>query len=116
MDDQATRRPGRPLPAPFERQAHLDPDRPAVACGTDTPSYGELNAWSNRLAQQLIGAGPCGRPSRVDDIAAERLSLPLRMTPGAFADESIVDAMAAVIHAGSGDLHRVTLTSMGAAD
>ncbi|HEX3825946.1 MAG TPA: amino acid adenylation domain-containing protein, partial [Sporichthyaceae bacterium] len=60
MDDQATRLSNRPLPALFEQQAHRSPDRPAVVCESDSLSYGELNAWSNRLAHWLIskGVGP----------------------------------------------------------
>ncbi|MEV8371264.1 amino acid adenylation domain-containing protein [Kribbella sp. NPDC056861] len=45
------------LPAWFETQARATPDAVAVACGTDSLSYGELNARANRLARVLVGHG-----------------------------------------------------------
>ncbi|WP_405497091.1 non-ribosomal peptide synthase/polyketide synthase [Nocardia sp. NBC_00511] len=44
------------LPELFARAA-TDPDRAALVAGDVTVSYGELDAWSNRLARQLIGRG-----------------------------------------------------------
>ncbi|MGW6598678.1 amino acid adenylation domain-containing protein [Streptomyces sp. NPDC055036] len=48
------------LPRLVERWAARTPEAPAVTCGPDLLSYGELNARANRLAGALIrrGAGP----------------------------------------------------------
>ncbi|MDI5967959.1 amino acid adenylation domain-containing protein [Streptomyces sp. SL13] len=50
----------RTVPELFEAQVRRSPDRTAAVFGTDTLSYGELNARANRLAHWLIekGAGP----------------------------------------------------------
>lgn len=47
-------------PALFEATAAAVPDRPAVAMGTTTLTYAELNAEANRLARRLVvhGMGP----------------------------------------------------------
>ncbi|MFN7949388.1 MAG: amino acid adenylation domain-containing protein [Blastocatellia bacterium] len=44
----------------FERQAELWPQHPAIICGEQQLTYGELNARSNQLAHHLraLGAGP----------------------------------------------------------
>ncbi|WP_336084315.1 non-ribosomal peptide synthase/polyketide synthase [Nocardia sp. SSK8] len=41
----------------FARAAALDPEAVAVKAGDVTLTYGELDAWSNRLARRLVGAG-----------------------------------------------------------
>ncbi|MCF7848607.1 MAG: amino acid adenylation domain-containing protein, partial [Kiritimatiellales bacterium] len=41
----------------FEEQAALNPDAPAVLCGDDVCTYGELNQRANRLAHHLRGLG-----------------------------------------------------------
>ncbi|GLZ32189.1 hypothetical protein Lesp02_43770 [Lentzea sp. NBRC 105346] len=48
------------LPERFEARVTADPSAVAVICGTETVSYGELNARANRLARVLAerGAGP----------------------------------------------------------
>ncbi|MFW5419110.1 amino acid adenylation domain-containing protein [Nocardiopsis sp. CNT-189] len=48
------------LPELFERRVAEDPAAPAVLCGADEWSFGELDARANRLAHELIarGAGP----------------------------------------------------------
>jgi nonribosomal peptide synthetase CepK len=47
-------------PALFEAAVAAAPDRPAVAMGTTTLTYAELNAEANRLARRLVvnGVGP----------------------------------------------------------
>ena len=47
-------------PALFEATAAAVPDRPAVAMGTTTLTYAELNTQANRLARRLVanGVGP----------------------------------------------------------
>ncbi|WP_236725178.1 amino acid adenylation domain-containing protein [Amycolatopsis orientalis] len=47
-------------PALFEATAAAVPDRPAVAMGTTTLTYAELNGEANRLARRLVahGVGP----------------------------------------------------------
>jgi nonribosomal peptide synthetase CepK len=47
-------------PALFEATAAAVPDRPAVAMGTTTLTYAELNTRANRLARRLVahGVGP----------------------------------------------------------
>jgi nonribosomal peptide synthetase CepK len=47
-------------PALFEAAAAAVPDRPAVAMGTTTLTYAELNTQANRLARRLVahGVGP----------------------------------------------------------
>jgi nonribosomal peptide synthetase CepK len=47
-------------PALFEATAAAVPERPAVAMGTTTLTYAELNAEANRLARRLVahGVGP----------------------------------------------------------
>jgi nonribosomal peptide synthetase CepK len=47
-------------PALFEAAAAAVPDRPAVAMGTATLTYAELNTQANRLARRLVanGVGP----------------------------------------------------------
>ena len=47
-------------PALFEATAAAEPDRPAVAMGSTTLTYAELNAEANRLARRLVahGVGP----------------------------------------------------------
>ncbi|MFE4369085.1 amino acid adenylation domain-containing protein [Streptomyces sp. NPDC056835] len=53
-------RPAVTLPRLVERWAARTPGAPAVTCGPDVLSYGDLNARANRLAGALIrrGAGP----------------------------------------------------------
>ncbi|MGW6235934.1 amino acid adenylation domain-containing protein [Streptomyces sp. NPDC055094] len=53
-------RPSVTLPRLVERWAARTPAAPAVTCGRDVLSYGDLNARANRLAGALIrrGAGP----------------------------------------------------------
>ncbi|MEV6419528.1 amino acid adenylation domain-containing protein [Streptomyces sp. NPDC051662] len=53
-------RPTVTLPRLVERWAARTPEAPAVTCGPDVLSYGDLNARANRLAGALIrrGAGP----------------------------------------------------------
>ncbi|MFC9648543.1 amino acid adenylation domain-containing protein [Streptomyces sp. NPDC056937] len=53
-------RPSATLPRLVERWAARTPEAPAVSCGLDMLSYGDLNARANRLARALIrrGAGP----------------------------------------------------------
>ncbi|MEV4970314.1 amino acid adenylation domain-containing protein [Streptomyces scopuliridis] len=53
-------RPATTLPRLVERWAARTPEAPAVSCGRDVLSYGDLNARANRLARELIrrGAGP----------------------------------------------------------
>ncbi|MFD6454563.1 amino acid adenylation domain-containing protein, partial [Nocardia sp. NPDC060220] len=41
----------------FARVAALDPTAMAVKAGERTLTYGELDAWSNRLARRLVAAG-----------------------------------------------------------
>ncbi|MGW0636130.1 non-ribosomal peptide synthase/polyketide synthase [Nocardia salmonicida] len=41
----------------FARAAALDPNAVAVKAGELSLSYGELDAWSNRLARRLVAAG-----------------------------------------------------------
>ncbi|MGW6423159.1 non-ribosomal peptide synthase/polyketide synthase [Nocardia sp. NPDC055053] len=41
----------------FAHVAAADPHAVAVKAGRDTLTYGELDAWSNRLARRLAGAG-----------------------------------------------------------
>ncbi|MFE2035091.1 amino acid adenylation domain-containing protein [Streptomyces scopuliridis] len=60
---RATTPPPRPsvtVPQLVERWAARTPGAPAVSCGQDVLSYGDLNAHANRLARALIrrGAGP----------------------------------------------------------
>ncbi|GAA3736770.1 non-ribosomal peptide synthase/polyketide synthase [Streptomyces tremellae] len=45
------------LPEAFARQAALTPQAPAVRCGGDLLTYGELGARAGRLARLLIAAG-----------------------------------------------------------
>ncbi|MFR9755700.1 amino acid adenylation domain-containing protein [Streptomyces sp. TR06-5] len=45
------------LPALFEAAAARRPDAPAVLCGAEELTYGELNARANRLARLLTGRG-----------------------------------------------------------
>ncbi|MEV7600988.1 amino acid adenylation domain-containing protein [Kitasatospora sp. NPDC089797] len=44
----------------FERQARTNPDARALVCGEREVSFGELNAWANRVARELVvrGVGP----------------------------------------------------------
>ncbi|MEU2789928.1 amino acid adenylation domain-containing protein, partial [Streptomyces sp. NPDC007100] len=48
----------------FEEQVRRRPQAPAVRCGSEVLSYGELAARANRLARYLVGQG-VGRESRV---------------------------------------------------
>ncbi|HEX7313092.1 MAG TPA: amino acid adenylation domain-containing protein, partial [Pyrinomonadaceae bacterium] len=41
----------------FEAQAEQTPDAPAVVCGAESLTYGELNARANQLARRLRAAG-----------------------------------------------------------
>src|SRR5579883_1237516 len=43
--------------AAFSRRASEHPDRIAVLCGKRTITYGELAAWSDGIAERLIGEG-----------------------------------------------------------
>ncbi|WP_034940010.1 amino acid adenylation domain-containing protein, partial [Erwinia mallotivora] len=43
----------------FEAHAARTPDATAVECGTETLTYGELNARANRLARHLMTLGVC---------------------------------------------------------
>ncbi|MEE1781631.1 AMP-binding protein, partial [Streptomyces sp. SP17BM10] len=44
----------------FERQARMTPEARALVCGGRELSFGELNAWANRVARELVarGVGP----------------------------------------------------------
>nr|PPQ60234.1 hypothetical protein C5F59_28820 [Streptomyces sp. QL37] len=48
------------VPEVFERQAAADPAAVALVCGETTLAYGELNAWADRIAGELVrlGVGP----------------------------------------------------------
>jgi D-alanine--poly(phosphoribitol) ligase subunit 1 len=48
----------------FERHARLNPHRPALTCGNERRTYGELNAQANQLAHHLATLG-LGRGSLV---------------------------------------------------
>eukprot|EP01032_Pedospumella_encystans_P025304 gene25304-28605_t len=54
----------------FERQASLRPDAPALTCGGELLTYGELNVRANRLAHRLIALGV--GPEHKAGIALER--------------------------------------------
>ncbi|WP_344409265.1 amino acid adenylation domain-containing protein [Streptomyces viridochromogenes] len=59
------------LPAPLlERWAGRTPDAPAVRCGTERLTYGELHARADGLAAALRGAG--AGPERVVALALDR--------------------------------------------
>jgi amino acid adenylation domain-containing protein len=49
--------PGRRFHELFEERARAHPDRPAAVHGTAGLTYGELNAWANRLAHGLLARG-----------------------------------------------------------
>ncbi|MET3212237.1 UNVERIFIED_CONTAM: amino acid adenylation domain-containing protein/non-ribosomal peptide synthase protein (TIGR01720 family), partial [Paenibacillus sp. PvR008] len=54
----------------FNEQARRTPDQTAVACGTETLTYRELNARANRLARKLQAAG--ARPNMLVALIADR--------------------------------------------
>ncbi|MGV9740459.1 amino acid adenylation domain-containing protein [Nocardia farcinica] len=49
--------PARTLPEVLTAAAALDPDAVAVSAGTDSMTYRELDAWSNRFARVLLRRG-----------------------------------------------------------
>jgi amino acid adenylation domain-containing protein len=57
----------------FEDQAHLTPDRPALACGGDVLTYAELNARANQIAWLLRRSG--GGNGRCVGLLVERSAL-----------------------------------------
>ncbi|SDR22089.1 non-ribosomal peptide synthase domain TIGR01720/amino acid adenylation domain-containing protein [Paraburkholderia fungorum] len=48
------------LTAQFTRTANIHPDRIALECDAQQLSYGELDRWSDRIAQRLLDAGVRG--------------------------------------------------------
>ena len=60
----------RPFPRLFEDQAAEQPDRPAVLCGHETLTFGELNARANQLARHLRALGV--RPESLVGICIDR--------------------------------------------
>jgi amino acid adenylation domain-containing protein len=72
-NDTAVVVPGGTLPALFEVQAARTPHAPAVVCGEETWTYGELDAAASRLAWYLIGLG--AGPERVVALAVDRSPL-----------------------------------------
>jgi len=60
------------IPAAIQAQAAAQPQALALTAGTRTFTYAELNAWSNRLARQLVSLG-VGPEVRVG-VAMERSS------------------------------------------
>ncbi|MEU0391018.1 condensation domain-containing protein, partial [Streptomyces chartreusis] len=56
-NDTAVQVPELTLAELFETQVRRAPDGVALVCGQESVSYGELNAWSNRLAHWLVGEG-----------------------------------------------------------
>ncbi len=78
-----------PIHRLFERQAATFPERPAILCGGDSLTYGELNARADRLARRLRehGVGPGALVSIYTERSAESIvgMLAVMKSGGAYA-------------------------------
>ena len=55
--------------AAFEARVAQAPARPAVKTAAESLSYGELNAWANRIARGLLASRPHPAPGRAEPVA-----------------------------------------------
>jgi amino acid adenylation domain-containing protein len=73
-DDLPPPHPGRRVCDAVMEQAGRHPDRPAVICGTDTLSYGELAAVASSLARTLSTDGACSASRRIGILSHRTVS------------------------------------------